>query len=224
MGLVVWLHFGTLLAVVAYYRKRIVSILVSIVGRKGQTEEIASNRKMAIALIIGTIPAGLIGLLFESTITDMFSSPKIASMMLIVTGLILLSTKWMRNRNQPISIKRGGIIGLAQAFAILPGISRSGSTIGCAMLLGLKPAAAAEFSFLLSIPVIGGAFLIDVIKSFEHLLSSGQLSSYFVGLIVSCAVGYASIHYLLKVIRRGRLYFFGFYCLLAGVVSRIFLG
>ncbi len=221
IGMAVWLHFGTLLAVIAFYRSRIIEIIKSVMGSPAQPE---SDRKMVMALIIGTIPAAVIGLLFESNISEMFGSPRFASMMLLVTGLILLSTKWMSNRGVKVSIKRGGIIGLAQAFAILPGISRSGSTIGCAMLMGIEPAKAAEFSFLLSIPVIGGAFLIDLVRSFEKLLYSGDIVIYLVGLTVSGAVGYVSIHYLLKIIRRGRLFFFGFYCLVVGTVSLIFIG
>ena len=221
ISLEIWLHLGTLIAVLVYFRRRLMALLRSLFPSR--SEQSKTDRKVILALIIGTIPAGLIGVLFRSPIETVFASPKTAASMLIVTAVILLLTVLARNKSRQVNAARGLGIGLAQAVAILPGISRSGSTIACAMFLGIEPALAAEFSFLLAIPAIGGAFVLDLIESGESLLLSHELSLYFLGMLTAFIFGLASIHYLLKIIRKGKFFYFGFYCLAAGVISLIWL-
>ncbi len=215
----VWLHMGTLLAVLIYFRPRIIRLVQSLwIGRDG-----AAERTTVWALIVGTLPAVVVGFTLKSAIETAFSSPHFTAAMLVVTGLILFSTVLARNRSLIVSPLRGLIIGLAQAVAILPGISRSGSTISAAMLIGVDPPKAAEFSFLLSIPAIAGAFLLDALSAEGNLLPAGQVGGYLAGTAVSFVFGLLSIHYLLKIIRKGSFYLFGVYCLVVGVVSYVFL-
>lgn len=217
----IWLHLGTLLAVLVYFRRSTFSLVRSIFLIRHETDQ--SNRQLALAIIIGSIPAAVVGVLFKAVIEEAFSSAQLAAAMLLITGAILIISNWARNQNLNINIGRGFIVGLAQAAAILPGISRSGSTISVAMLMGVDPSRAAEFSFLLSIPAVGGAFLFDLISSGREVFHSGNMGAYIIGMAVSFGVGYLSIHYLLKIIRRGRFYIFGFYCLAVGALSLIYL-
>ena len=218
----VWLHLGTLVAIIGYFYKKILALTTSVFS-KSPDEETGYNRKTIMALVIGTIPAVIVGLGLKSFIESMFDSPTFASSMLLVTGTFLLASALAKNKQLPISLPRGLYIGLAQAVAILPGISRSGSTITAAMFLGMKPAEAAEFSFLLAIPAVGGAFLLDLLSTGFDVFTGGNLGIYLLGTVVSFAFGLLSIHYLLKIVKKGSFYIFGFYCLAAGILSLIYV-
>jgi len=222
VSLEVWLHLGTLVAVMVYFRRRIITIIQALPGLS-RPDMRQQDRTLLWALIVGTLPAVIIGLSFKRYIEEAFHSPHLVAAMLMVTGLFLIATVAAENRKKSVGIGRGLAVGIAQSIAILPGISRSGSTMSCAMFLGVDPVLAAEFSFLLAIPAIGGAFLLDTISSEESLLGSGQFPFYLIGAAVSFAFGLLSIHYLLKIIRTGRFFLFGFYCLVIGLISLIFL-
>lgn len=215
----IWLHLGTLAAVLIYFRPRIIRLIQSLWnGREGATE-----RTTIWALIIGTLPAVVVGFTLKSAIETAFSSPRFTAAMLVITGLILLSTLLAKNKGFLVSPLRGLIIGVAQAIAILPGISRSGSTISAAMLIGVDPPKAAEFSFLLSIPAIAGAFLLDALSAKGSILPAGDFGGYLIGTAVSFLLGLLSIHYLLKIIRKGSFHLFGVYCLVVGTLSYVLL-
>lgn len=222
MSLEIWLHFGTLLSVLIYFRRKLLRLVQSALPGAGNDEKTA-NRKMLIALIVGTLPAVIIGLAFKSTFEEAFDSPRFASAMLVVTGIILLSTRLAKIGMRDVTVPRGFWIGCAQAVAILPGISRSGSTISGALFLGVQPALAAEFSFLLAIPAIGGAFLLDIVSSGGISFAPGEAGPLLVGTATAFLFGLAAIYSLLAIIRRGKFFLFGFYCLVAGLVSFIFV-
>jgi len=222
ISLEIWLHFGTLLAVVIYFRRRFYDIFRAAFGG-GKREEQSMNRTILAALVTGTVPAAIVGVLFKTGIETAFDWPHLAAVMLVVTGIILISTRWSRNRGRAINVPRGLAVGCAQVLAILPGISRSGSTIACGMFLGIKPSLAAEFSFLLAAPIIALAFFYDVVFNGAALFASDRVGLYLVGMAVSFVIGMLAIHFLLKIIRGGKFYVFGFYCLVAGVVSYILL-
>lgn len=221
ISLEVWLHVGTLLAVVGYFHRRIIALIRSIFS--SESDELRENRKLWKVLIIGTLPAMVVGISLRSVIESAFASPTLASGMLLVTGTLLLLTPLAQNKLRALDHSRGFLIGLAQAVAIMPGISRSGSTIACAMFLGIEPALAAEFSFLLAIPAIAGAFLLDLVISGEKLFEAGTLQLYLLGAAVSFVFGLLSIHYLLKLIKKGKLFYFGFYCLVVGGLGLVYL-
>jgi len=205
-------HFGTLLSVLVYFRKRIFMLYKSLFDSSLQTE-----RKMIYYLIVGTIPAVIAALLFGDFFEEAFSSPIMTSIMLLSTGLILLSTKLARPRKLKLNIPRSILIGIGQALAILPGISRSGTTISTGLFIGIKPYEAAEFSFLLSIPAILGA----IVFKFESVLSLNLdiLWPYLVGTAVAFLTGLFAVYILLDLIRKGKFVYFGIYCLFAGGVG-----
>lgn len=217
----VWLHGGTLLAVLVYYRRRIIGLSRCLFIQA--EHEARRNRTLLWALIIGTLPAVVIGFSFKSFIEETFASPQFTAAMLVITGLILLTTCRTKAKGGEIGPQRGLYIGLAQALAILPGISRSGSTISAALWLGTEPVSAAEFSFLLSIPAIGGAVLLDFLDIGRGFFSSPETPYYLLGTAVSFICGLLAIHYLLKILARGKFFIFGFYCLVIGVTALVYL-
>ena len=153
-----------------------------------------------------------------------FNSPVSAAAMLCVTGTILLSVKKFAHSDRDVTWPRSIIIGLAQAFAMLPGISRSGSTISMSRVLGVCPKKAAEFSFLMSVPLLSGAVLMHL-KELLSVEVSGELTplNMGAGFVVSAVVGYFSIKWLVKLLGAGKFWRFGIYCLIVGIASLIAL-
>ena len=206
------LHLGTLFAVLVYFRSRIFELIHSVFDSK-----MKKQRAMLGYLALGTIPAGVIGVAFKDFFEAAFDSPVSAAAMLLVTGLILLSTRLVPKQTKPVTALKAFLIGIGQAVAIMPGISRSGSTISAGLLLGLKPAEAAEFSFLLAIPAIGGAAVLN----FDDLskLPVDQMGQYGVGMVASFLVALGAVYLVLESIRRGKFEYFAYYCFAAGAVG-----
>lgn len=205
-------HLATLLAVILYFRTQVGLLLKSVV-----TKSMKRERGIVAYLIIGIMPAGIAGLLFKEQVEQAFSNPAVTSIMLFVTGLILLSTRLPKGGNKPISFVSAIIIGVGQAIALLPGISRSGATISAGIMCKVEPSKAAEFSFLLAIPAILGAVVLQA----EELLNldSDLLGPYFVGVLFSFLLGLVAVHSVLEIVRRGKLDYFAYYCFAAGVVG-----
>jgi undecaprenyl-diphosphatase len=219
-------HVGTLAAVIVYFRHRIADILRAFIrgsdSRSCQTSGSTRGieRTMLAFILIASIPAGVIGVLFKDRIEMAFAAPFAAALCLMVTGLWLLASGAIRPGTRPVSWWRAWWIGVAQAIAIIPGISRSGSTIATGMMLGVEPSKAAEFSFLLSIPAVLGATLLSI----PDALHAGRFGpAHLVGLIVAALTGYLALRLVFATIRRGRFAWFGVYCLLAGGAAAIWL-
>lgn len=208
----IFVHLGSLAAVLIYFRSRLWEILTSFMSKESK-----EGRSYALFLVIGTIPAAIIGLTFEDFFESIFASPVITSVFLFVTGLILFSTKFAKRGQNNVTWGTAIIIGLAQAIAILPGISRSGSTISAGIWSKVEPSKAAEFSFLLSIPAIAGAAILKM----GELLSQSDTSAgpYFIAGLLSFASSLVAIHWLLAIIRRGRLDLFAYYCFAVGALG-----
>lgn len=183
-------------------------------------------------ILLGTIPAVVVGALFEvffeEKLQALFENALFVGIALLVTGGFLLLTRWSRERGSGMSRLSVGsslLIGMAQAIAIAPGISRSGATIGTALLLGTDRQTSARFSFLLSVPAIACATLFEALK----LITSPEKIDYLVlaaGFAGSLAVGYVALRLLLGVVHRGRLYWFAYYCWIVGLaaVAGVWLG
>lgn len=208
-------HMGTLLSVIIYFRKRIVRLVQSIF-----IADAKEDRKMVLYLIYGTIPVVIFVLLLRGTIEKTFGSPLATSFLLVVTGLILLSTAIPKKGEKGINLIRAIMIGMAQALAIFPGISRSGISISAGLFAGIKPVKAAEFSFLLYIPAMFAAL---TYKNGElatgNIISAGE---YIVGILVSFLTGLLAVYILLGLIKKGKFQYFGVYCLLIGIFGIIY--
>ncbi len=204
-------HLGSLVSVLIVFWTDILQLIMSL---KSPT-----TQKYILAILIGTIPAVIIGLFFKDFIIEAFENIKVVATTLLTTGVILLTTKLIKTKLNNVTIGRGLLIGIAQAMAIIPGISRSGMTISLGMYLGLAPEKAAKFSFLLGIPAIVGAGILtglDLTKSTEPHLPWMVL---FVGFVSSLLVGWIALKWLLGLIRSGKFHWFGIYCILIGVLS-----
>ena len=212
-------HFGTLLAIFVAFWSEIKDVSGSLRTMLFQPRvfraqwRVVPAHRILTAIIVGTFPAVLVALLFYSTITSLFSEPYFTGAMLIVTGTILfVCERWpSRNRNLgEITLRDGLWIGLGQALAVLPGISRSGTTISAGLVRGLDRESAARFSFLLTIPAILGGMVLAV----KDLMFGEVLTPYWIlliGVIVAAMTGFAAIQLLLLVVRRGRLTWFSYY-------------
>ncbi|MBN1999384.1 undecaprenyl-diphosphate phosphatase [candidate division KSB1 bacterium] len=225
----IFVHFGTLLAVITVFYKDILNIILAFFSRQifspGFSDYYRKNAdfRLAIYLIIGTIPAVFVGLLFKDQIEQLFQDPRLVCAMLIVTGFILLSSLITHRSSKELGIFNTVIIGIAQAFAILPGISRSGSTIVTGLHLKLNPLQAARFSFLLSIPAILGATLLEIVGIIHNGISIENFLALAAGTIAAYISGYIAIESLLSIIRKGKLYLFSPYCILLGVTGLLLL-
>ncbi len=205
-------HLGTLVAVLVYFRTRIFRLIRSVFVRGMKSE-----RRLLALLVVGTLPVAFLGLIFNGLFERVFSNPVFTSAMLLVTGAVLLSTRFVPKRAESVGWFSAVIIGLAQAAAVLPGISRSGTTIATGMMLGVKPREAAEYSFLLAIPAIAGAVLF---KSEELIqLDSVSLWHYLAGALSAFVFGLIAVYGVLATIRRGKFEYFAYYCFAVGVIG-----
>ncbi len=223
-------HVGTLAAIVIFFWKEIRAIIISLahfsalalkkrVSFRNVYED--KDAKLAILIVIGSIPTDIIGILFHKIADTLFSSVVLVGFMLIITGLLLWGTRWVKKDCKSIndfSVRDALIIGFVQGIAIIPGISRSGSTIAVGLFLGLNRETAARYSFLLSIPAILGASAL----SLNHLSANDvPLKVTFFGAFTSCIVGYWALKLLIKIVKHGRMQIFAPYCWAIGVLALI---
>lgn len=207
------LHFGTLGSILIVYYTRIVRLLTE-------------DRRTIGLIVIASIPAALAGFTIEKWYGHVLENALIAGICLIVTGIILLvAARWMNRerKEQPIGYFQAFLIGIAQAFAILPGISRSGSTISTGVMLGQDRTSAATFSFLMAIPVIGGVGLLKIVSMIRDA-SSGQpselttpISLLLIGALVAFVVGIIALKFLIRLLDRGRFHWFAWWCIPVGI-------
>lgn len=208
-------HMGTLMSVIIYFRRRIIGLLMSIFNPSRM-----DDRKMLSYLVLGTVPAVIVGPLFRDFIKSSFHSPIVTSIFLMITGAVLLLTTFAPRKEKKIGWLNAIIVGIGQALAIFPGISRSGTSISFGLFAGVKPIAAAEFSFLLSIPVIIGAIIFES----EDLMriETELLGQYFTGAIISFLSGLLTVYILLDIVRKGKFKYFGIYCIVVGLFGLIY--
>ncbi len=204
------LHAGTLVSIWIVYFRRIAKLL-------------GEDRRLVGRLALATIPAVLVGIPLKIFADDrVMANPLLAGCLLIVTGSLLLVTVRFppgKTECRDISYRQAFLIGLSQAVAILPGLSRSGATISTGLGLGLKPASATTFSFLMAIPVIGGASLMGLVSQMgESEKLTTPVFHLFVGASVSCLVGLAALLCLIRWIERGKLQWFAVWCIPLGIV------
>jgi undecaprenyl-diphosphatase len=205
------LHIGTLFSIIVFYWYRIWRLL-------------GEDRRVIRLLIIGTIPAVVIGLTIKFAFEQLVESALLAGLMLPVTGLILLwAMHGMKGQREyaELTDREALWIGLSQAAAILPGLSRSGTTISAGLQLGLKPEAAATFSFLLAIPAIAGAGLLTTISLARKTGLITPWPYLVVGGVVSFIVGLFALYWLINWLERGKLRLFAWWCIPLGIAVTI---
>jgi len=265
LAFVVITHFGTLLAVVAYYRRDFADMIRSLLvwspdegqphrpgdarparqappggkqegpverSEAGPRDKVAvlpdesevhgrlrQSRRLVVLLLVGTIPAAVAGVLFEDKVEELFSNIVAVGAALVITGLILLAVNWLSGRKEEerTTVVDALVIGVAQAAALVPGISRSGSTIAAGLGRGLHRDWAPRFAFLLSAPVILGGSGLEIVRLIQQPVASAQLAMYLLGGLVAAATGYFAVHLVVKAVRQGNLIYFSGYCIVFGI-------
>ncbi len=212
----VMLHFGTLLSILFFFRRKIASILV------GMARGLRDAWRTAGLLLVGCVPAGVAYLLLEDWLEPQFDGKNLhyAGLLLVVTGLVLLSLRFRKgDGGRPLNLWRTLAVGLAQACAVLPGISRLGSTFACARHCGIPPREATEFSFLLSAPLVLAGTLRSLVQcGGGNAASSGGWGLLLPSMAVSAVLGVFALHLLTRIIAKGRFWMFGLYCIPAGLL------
>jgi undecaprenyl-diphosphatase len=235
--LLVLLHLGTATALLIIYRDDWRRMIVGFVRATARGEIRGPDERMAALLIVGTIPAGVLGVIFEERVKHLFSNGRTASAFLIVNGAILLAAEWLRRRDErragqrareaqeesyrevsQLSFRAALLVGTFQGAALLPGISRAGVTMAGGLVAGLRHEEAVRFSFLLATPVILAAGLLEVPQLFGH---NAPLGTYFFGAVLAGVAAYFSARFLIRYFRVGRLDPYAYYCAALGVAGLI---
>ena len=214
------LHVGTLFSVVVFYWETILGLI------KGAFTGCRDSWRMIANIVVSILPAIIFYLICHKAVDATFESTRAVGVALVFTGVVLCALRWVPGRSGGVTLPRAVAIGLAQAVAILPGVSRSGMTIAMARMSGVAPEKSAEFSFLISLPLIVGATLKEALFSHpsadiaEAQVSLGLL---VMGAVVAGGVGYVALKLLVRMLRGHSFWWFGVYCLAAGVLTLAFL-
>ncbi len=204
------LHVGTLVSIFVFYRQTIVRIIVNF------------EWAYVLKIIVSALPAVVVYLLFHDFVDGLFNNVRMVGALLMFTGAVLIGTRYLPRGTKDITYGRALLMGLGQALAILPGISRSGMTLASARTGKISPEKSAEFSFLMSAPLILGGMLLDLLKD-EPLATDGGIgwTELIVGAAVAAIVGYFSLVLLVKALKGRWFWLFGPYCLIAGLATVI---
>lgn len=206
-------HLGTILAVIAYFRKELWHIVASFLDRT-PSDDRRRLRRLGLLLLLGTVPVGVAGVLFKDSIESVFDIRLVGVALVANAGILTVAHLYgSKGTRKEAGAEDAVLIGLFQAVSIIPGISRSGSSLSAGMLKGLERETAAVFAFLLSVPALLGAFAYGAATLDAYDASPGTL---LIGFAAALVVGLASIDYLLRVVRSGRLWMFAVYCAAAG--------
>ena len=207
------LHLGTVAVILVFFRNDILQILKALLKLDFQSE----YGKLGLYIVIGNIPIILVGFIFYNTITPLFTNPMVVGFALLTTGTLLYISKY-GSTDRKMNTTESLIVGIAQAIAIIPGISRSGFTIGTGLLRGVSREEVFRFSFLLAAPAILGAILFDATNlAFIEIEPSAMI----VGFTVALIVGYFSLKLLSKLVVTGRFHMFAYYCWSVGLLTLV---
>lgn len=201
-----FLHAGTLLAILYYFRKDIFKL----------------SRQYLLYIVLGSIPAAIFGYLFSPFFEGLFESPRLVGFALLATGFLNLMTDIKVDKKRKLNSSNSIMIGFFQALAIIPGISRSGSTIFAGTRVGIKREEAARFSFLLSVPAVAGANLLQFAKYGANF--SGNVINYLLGFVFAFVAGYFAINIVLESLKQKKFRYFAYYCFLVGISTLVLIG
>lgn len=221
----VLVQLGTLVAVILYFWADLVAIFKSVIqGIKQKTPFKEADSRLGWYIVLGTIPAGLAGLLLKDHVEAVFDSPEITAILLVVTAILLVSAERLAKKEKTLdelTWKDSLLIGVFQALAIFPGISRSGATISGGLFKGYTREGAARFSFLLSIPIMLAAGLLSVIDLVQAEFFLDFLPILILGFVIAGVVGYFSIRWLLSYVKNNSFFGFAIYCVVISAVTLI---
>ena len=208
------LHLATAMSTLIYFWVDVKKIIYSLFKLKKD-----ENFNFSLMIIVSMIPAGLVGFFFENKINQLFNGNLLlVGSMLIITSILLFVSDKINNLKKKLTVMNAFVIGIAQALAILPGISRSGSTIATSLFLGINRDLAAKFSFLMVIPIIVGSSLKMII--YDNLVfEEVSVINYIVGFLSALISGYYACKWMILLVRKSKLFYFSIYCLIVGLIS-----
>ena len=210
-GFEVLVHIGTLGSILVVFFSDLQQLFSDLKSKQ--------NRLYIFYLFIASVPAAFAGILFKDHFEALFDNHFFVSKALMFTGLILIIAYFFKPTNKKINLLSSIIIGFFQALAIIPGISRSGMTITLALLMGINAKDAAKFSFLMAIPIVGGAGFLTFLDSYDNF--SIPASHGFAALVTSFLVGIIALKWLINWLGKGKLHYFGFYCFIISIFTMI---
>ncbi len=217
MLMIVVLHAATALSTIAVFRKDILNIIKGLFQFKNNDEF-----KFSLNVVVSMIPAALVGVLLDKQIEAFFGGQiMLIGAMLLVTAVLLIFADKAKSTDKKVGVGHAIIIGVSQAIAILPGISRSGATISTSVLLGIDREKAARFSFIMVLPLILGKMAKDVLDgAFND--ASGAMMTYVVGFIAAFITGVLACTWMIKLVKKSKLKYFAFYCAIVGVTALVY--
>ena len=211
------LHLATAMSAIIFFWKDVKNIIGSLLKMKND-----ENLRFSIMVIISMIPAGFIGFLFEKKINELFiGNLLLVGSMLILTSILLFISDKIKNLNKNLSFFNSFLIGISQAIAILPGISRSGTTIATSIFLGINRDLATKFSFLMVIPVIFGSSIKMIIYD-DIVFDKSILTNYIIGFMAALISGYYACKWMIFFVKESKLIYFSLYCFIVGLVSVLY--
>jgi len=214
MTFTVVLHFATALSTLVIFRKEVIEIFQGLFQFKWNDE-----MKFSLKIILSMLPAVFVGLFFEKELESLFNGNiLLVGLMLVVTGALLFLADRAKNTNKDVSFNNSFIIGISQAIAMVPGISRSGATISTSVLLGVDRERAARFSFLMVVPLIFGKIAKDVLSG-DLAFESSQASTLGVGFVAAFVAGFFACTWMIALVKRSKLSYFAIYCFVVGALA-----
>ena len=221
----IFVNFGSFIAICLFYRKEIIDIIKDFfmyIKTKDKKYEI--NYKYAWLIVIGTIPAGIVGILAKDII-ESISSVKIVGVSLLITAIMLFMVKDIKGekKKENMTFKDAIVIGLFQVIALFPGISRSGSTLVGGMSRNLERETAFKYSFMLYLPISIATMLLGVLDVIENPISNTLIIPYVLGMIAAGILTYFSIRWFKDIMQKGKLKYFVYYCLVMGIITILFI-
>lgn len=211
------LHFATALSTIVVFRKDIADIFRGLFQFKWNSETIFSAK-----IVLSMVPAALVGVFFEEELEALFGGNLVlVGFMLLITALLLWLADKAKNTEKPVSYSNAFVIGVAQAIAMLPGISRSGATISTSVLLGNDKTKAARFSFLMVVPLIFGKIAKDLLFG-DLTTTTMEIAPLFAGFVAAFVAGLAACTWMIQLVRKSKLSYFAIYCFAVGLIAIIF--
>lgn len=214
------LHLGTFIALAAYFRRDIIELVFNTFDAISTRSLNTPAKRLPFLIVAATVPAAIVGKLFEHKFEDIFrSNPLLIAIFLVVFGLILGLVDMLGRKRRildEINTSNAMVIGLLQCLALIPGVSRSGITITAGLMLGFTRETAARFSFLMSLPIVAGAALLKTVDIVKHGIPAGEGMPMLVGIAVSAVTGYISVAFLLRFVQKRTLSPFVWYRVLVG--------
>ncbi|MBN2423337.1 undecaprenyl-diphosphatase UppP [Candidatus Woesearchaeota archaeon] len=202
------LHFGSLFVILLVFWKRIIALI------KGLLKKDKKSINLVLMLLFASIPIAVIGVFLNDLIKSIFNNNLTVGISLLITSALLFLSRFPKNKTKKLDFKNTFLIGIAQALAILPGVSRSGATISAGLIQSVKREDAAEFSFLLAIPAIIGATVFEM----KNLSQISNFTPLIISTLTTIIAGYFSLRLLLRIIKEKKFSWFSLYCLILGII------